>query len=302
MQKIVRRSFPGALEESATSFVRQLFGESWFSLHRVARLIAYDLEGIPLSVGLLRVWDEEHDRANGASQGTTSWTRLCLHRVIPRWTPDGDAGCVRVSVPLPESVTDVPDEARSSAVFGWNVRPLLLPGWASLRGVPHPSPRYLRSGWSRYCADPEEEQRVTRLSDAQRLSWVVSFLAGVRRDYLSSAVSLRGSLARERGRELAVFDLFRVSPGSELLGELDREFEDRCGLPPRSVRWQAVFPQGLRPDTPPRLVVEAVDRAAHLGGSEFSLSGMPFRWSWPDDCWSKSGSKPANQWETSPGG
>ena len=147
-----------------------LRGSTWFSLHRVARLIAYDLEGIPLSAGMLRVWDEEHDRENGSRLGTTQWRQLCRHGVVPRNISGGDIVCTSVSAPLPESVTDVPEELRGSAIFGWNVRPQLLHGWSSLRGIPHPSPRYLRMGWSRYCENRAEEHRVAALSDAQRFS------------------------------------------------------------------------------------------------------------------------------------
>ena len=97
----------------------------------------------------------------------------------------------------------------------------------------------------------------------------------VRQEYLAADLPRRSALASVRGRELATFDLLGVVPAERLLNELDREFEGWCGLPLQSVVHLRVFPGGVRPDTPPRRVIEAIDRAAHFAGSAFSLSGFP---------------------------
>ena len=121
-------------------------GITWFSFDRVSRLIAHDLEGVPLSASYLRVWDAEHDRINSMPVGTTSWVRLCGHGVVPRLAPPSEGPCPRVYFPLPEFPTDPPSESRDGAIFGWHVRPAMLPGVTGIQFVPSPRPSLCSGG------------------------------------------------------------------------------------------------------------------------------------------------------------
>ena len=163
-------------------------GFAWFSLDRVSRLIAHDLEGVPLSASYLRVWDAEHDRINGMPVGTTSWVRLCGHGVVPRLAPPSlkvlVPGCVflcRNSPPDPR----LTESRRRFAIFGWHVRPAMLPGVTGMQFVPSLQALDM-PGWGGVAtASLNTTQTICPGSSNEgRFEWVLNTFRRVRRSYL----------------------------------------------------------------------------------------------------------------------
>ena len=247
----------------------------WFSNRMVERLIAYDLAGLPLSAGFLRVWDSEFDRHYSNAEGTTQWNRLCPDGIVPRRSLSSSDPHPQGVPPIPETPSDVPEGARAGVAFGREVRPDVLPS-VQWDHIPFPGPVYLHAGWSRYCGSSAEAHAVAQRSDAERQDWFVRRLVSVRDDFLRLHSAEERLAFRQEGiNALILWDILDILPSAEALRSLDREYEYAVRLRRGSVDFERACPRGVTPVIPPRRVLESLDRDAFRRRVPCSPNNLP---------------------------